>query len=209
MTPESYRTVRGEGRGEYEEKKSRFLALVRPVQTEEEAKKLLSEVRALHPDARHHVYAYLTDFSSVQRMSDDGEPQGTGGIQLMEPMQRKGYTNLCLVVTRYFGGTLLGAGPLARAYSKAARLALEAAGEAEYRLQARYAFSVPYALQKRAEYELFRLGAVLEAPSYGEEVTLTFTVLLEEKEKIESFCIDLTAGKGCARLISEDYRPMQ
>lgn len=208
MTPESYRTVRGEGRGEYEEKKSRFLALVRPVQTESEAREMLDEVRSAHPDARHHVYAYLTDFSSVQRMSDDGEPQGTGGIQLMEPMQRKGYTNLCLVVTRYFGGTLLGAGPLARAYSKAARLALDAAGEAEYRLQAHYAFRVPYATQKRAEYELARAGAVLSVPEYGEEVTLSFSVLPEEQEKLETLCRDLTAGKSEATLLSTDFRPM-
>ena len=193
MTPESYRTVRGEGKGEYEEKKSRFLALVRPVASEREAKEMLSLVRAEHPDARHHVFAYLTDFSAVQRMSDDGEPQGTGGIQLMEPIQRKGYTNLCLVVTRYFGGTLLGAGPLARAYSKAARLALEDAGEAEYRLQARYRFSVPYSLQKRAEYELQKKGVLLEASEFGEQVTLTFTVLLEQKEEIERFCFDLSS----------------
>ncbi len=208
MTPDSYRTVRGEGRGEYEEKKSRFLALVRPVETEAEARAMLDEVRSAHPDARHHVYAYLTDFSAVQRMSDDGEPQGTGGIQLMEPMQRKGYTNLCLVVTRYFGGTLLGAGPLARAYSKAARLALEAAGEAEYRLQARYRLSVPYHLQKRAEYELARAGAVMEPAAYGEEVTLTFTVLLEERDAIEVFCTELTAGKCRAEFLSQSWRPM-
>lgn len=209
MRPESYRTVRTEGRGEYEEKKSRFLALVRPVATEEEAREMLADVRAAHPDARHHVFAYLTDFSSVQRMSDDGEPQGTGGTQLMEPMQRKGYTNLCLVVTRYFGGTLLGAGPLARAYGKAARLALEDAGEAEYRLQARYEYRVPYALQKRAEYELAKKGALLAPPEFGEDVRLTFTVLLEEKEEIERFCFDLSAGKSHAVLLDESFRPMQ
>ncbi|MBR6530788.1 MAG: YigZ family protein [Clostridia bacterium] len=205
---ESYITVRGEGRGEYEEKKSRFLAVVRPVATEGEAKAMLEEVRAAHPDARHNVYAYLTDFSAVQRMSDDGEPQGTGGVQLMEPVQRKGYTNLCIVVTRYFGGTLLGAGPLARAYGKAARLALEDAGEAQYRLQARYEFRVPYALQKRAEFELNKKGALMEAPKFGEDVTLTFTVLLEEKEEIERFCIDLSAGRSCAVLVDESFRPV-
>ena len=195
MMPDSYRTVRTEGYGEYEEKRSRFLAVVRPAATEAEAKALIEEMRASHPDARHHVYAYLAEFSAVQRMSDDGEPQGTGGVQLMEPMQRLGYTNLCLVVTRYFGGTLLGAGPLARAYGKAARLALENAGEAEYRRLSRFSLTLPYAEQKRIEAELKKQGAVLSSPQYGEAVTLFFTVRAEDREAVLRRVTDLTAGK--------------
>lgn len=208
MTPESYRTVRTEGHGEYEEKRSRFLACVRPTATEAEARALLEQMRAEHPTARHHVYAYLTDFSSVQRMSDDGEPQGTGGIQLMEPLQRMGYTNVCLVVTRYFGGTLLGAGPLARAYSKAARLALADGGEAEYRKQATFSLVVPYSEQRRIEYELSRFGARLCGCEYAEGVTLQFSVLLSERAQAETLCRELTGGKSVPSLVSEQYRPI-
>lgn len=122
-----YTTIAAEAADEFVERRSRFIGAVRPVTTEEEALAFINEKRAAHWDASHNVYAYLLREGQIQRYSDDGEPQGTAGVPVLEVLRKEGLTDIAVVVTRYFGGVLLGAGGLVRAYSHGAKLAVEAA----------------------------------------------------------------------------------
>lgn len=125
---EEYVTVAGEARDEFVERRSRFIGHIVPVETEEEAMAFVARLKTEFWDATHNVYAYrLRD--GAQRFSDDGEPQGTAGIPVLEVLRKEGLTDAAVVVTRYFGGVLLGAGGLVRAYSHGAKLAVDAAGK--------------------------------------------------------------------------------
>ncbi|MBQ7726583.1 MAG: YigZ family protein, partial [Clostridia bacterium] len=124
---EEYITVSGQSTGEYSEKHSRFLAALFPCETEEQAAEILSQIRSERWDARHHCYAYCVNGGAVKRFSDDGEPHGTAGKPILEVVEAGGFTNVLLVVTRYFGGVLLGTGGLVRAYTAAAKEAVAAA----------------------------------------------------------------------------------
>ena len=127
MEEGSYLTLGGQGEIEYVERRSRFLAHARPVTTEEEALAFLEQIRSKYWDASHNVYAYSLREGQIRRFSDDGEPQGTSGMPTLEVLTKSGITDAIIVVTRYFGGVLLGAGGLVRAYSHAARMAVDAA----------------------------------------------------------------------------------
>ena len=124
---EDYRTIRGTAIGEYEEKKSRFIAQLSFADSEEAAVAFLEKVRAENRTARHNVYAYVLREGNVSRYSDDGEPQGTGGVPVLDVINKSGLTDVCVVVTRYFGGILLGASGLTRAYSQGCSMAVNAA----------------------------------------------------------------------------------
>ena len=123
-----YKTVKQSASDEFTEKRSRFIGYVRPVKTAEEANAFIAEIQKKHWDAKHNVYAYILRDGNVKRYSDDGEPQGTAGVPTLDVLEKSGVTDVAVVVTRYFGGILLGGGGLVRAYSHAAHLAL-AAGE--------------------------------------------------------------------------------
>ena len=119
---EQYKTVLEQGQQEIVEKKSRFIATVRPVKTEEEAKSFIEEIKKIYWNATHNVFAYqIGERNEIQRFSDDGEPQGTAGMPVLDVLQREDIKNTAIVVTRYFGGTLLGTGGLVRAYGKSAK----------------------------------------------------------------------------------------
>lgn len=125
---ESYITLAKEAKAEIVEKRSRFIATVRPVETEEDALAFLNQLRQDYWDATHNVYAYILEENQLTRYSDDGEPGGTAGMPVLDILRREKLSNLIVVVTRYFGGTLLGTGGLVHAYSKAAKAGIEAAG---------------------------------------------------------------------------------
>lgn len=122
-----YVTIADYATDEFVERKSRFIGHIAPAKTEEEALAFLARIRAENREARHNVFAYILRESGIKRMSDDGEPQGTGGVPVLEVLEREGLTDVCVVVTRYFGGVLLGTGGLVRAYSHGAKLAVDAA----------------------------------------------------------------------------------
>lgn len=124
---EGYRTVRAPARDEFIERKSRFIGHIAPVQTEEAAVEFINSIRAQHREATHNVYAYILRRDQLSRFSDDGEPQGTAGRPVLEVVQREGLVDVAVVVTRYFGGILLGAGGLVRAYAQGAKTAIDAA----------------------------------------------------------------------------------
>ena len=123
---QSYLTVAEEAQDEFIEKRSRFIGTIRPVTTAEQALELINSLKSTHWKANHNCYAYILREGNIQRYSDDGEPQGTAGVPMLEVLKREEITDVVVVVTRYFGGTLLGAGGLVRAYSHAAKVALDA-----------------------------------------------------------------------------------
>ena len=123
-----YFTVKCEESSEFIEKKSRFIGYIKPCKTESEAIEFVGKIKKKHSDARHNVYAYVLRENNKQRYSDDGEPQGTGGLPVLEVILKKGLTDVCVVVTRYFGGILLGTGGLTRAYSQGCKDAIEKSG---------------------------------------------------------------------------------
>ena len=179
---------------EFTEKRSRFLGHVGRVESEAEARARIEEMKKRHYDARHNCWCYRLREGGVERYSDDGEPQGTAGQPMLNVFQREEVTNVVCVVTRYFGGILLGAGGLVRAYTQSAKDALDAAGISVVRRWTQVTLTVPYSLFERVKLEAESLGGVLGEPEYAAEVTMP--VLLPE-EKVKSFTqriTEITAG---------------
>ena len=197
----------GASETELVEKRSRFLGRVWPVESEEEARARIEEIRKKHYDARHHCWCYRIREGGVERYSDDGEPQGTAGQPMLNVFQREGVTNVCCVVTRYFGGILLGAGGLTRAYSKGARDALAAAGVATMGLWARVRLSCPYPLFERVKLEIAAADGILDDMDYGADVTLTVSLPSERRETLQGRLTELSAGGLTLALMEESYRP--
>ena len=179
---------------EFVEKRSRFIGHVWPVESEEEARGYIEAMKKKYYDARHNCWCYRIREGGVERYSDDGEPQGTAGQPMLNVFQREEVTNVVCVVTRYFGGILLGAGGLVRAYTQSAKDALDAAGISVVRRWTQVTLTVPYSLFERVKLEAESLGGVLGEPEYAAEVTMP--VLLPE-EKVKSFTqriTEITAG---------------
>ena len=195
-----------EAESEFVEKRSRFIGHVWPVDSEEQAQELLRRVRKQHYDARHNCWCYLLG-GSVVRYSDDGEPQGTAGQPMLAVFQREHVTNVLCVVTRYFGGILLGAGGLTRAYSKGARDALAAAGVATMGLWARVRLSCPYPLFERVKLEIAAADGILDDMDYGADVTLTVSLPSERRETLQGRLTELSAGRLRLELSGTELRP--
>lgn len=183
----------GPGEAEITEKRSRFLARVRPCYTEADALDMLREIRKLHSDASHNVYAYKIRENGAMRYSDDGEPSGTSGMPVLDVFRKAGLGDFCCVVTRWFGGTLLGTGGLVRAYSEAAKAALDAAGVGELVTYRVFQLPCPYALADRLRYAV-ESAAIVDSTDYGELVT--FTVLSENSktEALARLVAEVTSG---------------
>ena len=178
-----YRTIKGQASAEYEEKKSVFIGSVARVSTEDEARNFINSIKASHREARHNVYAYVIGANcSIQRYSDDGEPQGTGGIPVLEVIKRNNITDIVIVVTRYFGGVLLGASGLVRAYSKAAALAVKEAGIVEKVNAVMLRIRIDYDLLGKIQYTFNKNNWQIDNTEYTDMVELSIVC---EKEKIE------------------------
>ncbi|MBQ8648268.1 MAG: YigZ family protein [Oscillospiraceae bacterium] len=170
---EDYRTLQGQGLAEYEEKRSRFIAVAEFADTEEKALAVLNRVRAENRTARHNVYAYVLREGNRTRYSDDGEPAKTAGMPVLDAIRHAGLTDCVVVVTRYFGGILLGTGGLVRAYSQAAKMALENAPSGVMRVCVRLTVTVEYPLYERVDLLLKEAGARMEEPVFTDRVTLS------------------------------------
>lgn len=194
-----YRVPRSVGEAELTEKRSRFIGQIRRVETEEEAQTILREIRAAHYDARHNVYAWLLREGGVSRCSDDGEPQGTGGMPVLEVLRREEVYNVCCVVTRYFGGILLGAGGLTRAYARAAKLALDQAGIAVMRLWTRMELNCGYSWYERVRLEVRAAGGAEEETRFESEVFIRALLPAGEAERFAASISELTAGQVIPR----------
>ena len=169
---ENYYVPFQEAETEFTEKRSRFIGHVWRVEDEETARRRIEETRKRYHDARHNCWCYLLREGNVVRYADDGEPQGTAGQPMLNVFQRRGVTNACCVVTRYFGGVLLGAGGLTRAYSKAAKDTLDASGIAEVTRRTRWEIPCPYALLEQVQREIKTCGGQVAAVDYGEAATV-------------------------------------
>lgn len=191
----SYKTIKTENSDEFVEKKSRFIGYAKPVVTEDEAIEFIKKIRAKHPDATHNVYAYKVRENNIQRYSDDGEPAGTAGIPTLDVIQKEGITDICVVVTRYFGGTLLGAGGLVRAYTKGAKIGIDAAQIVERYFCFEYTVNIDYTMLEKIKLEAASMGCIPGEIIYANDVTLTFYVPYDLKG-FEEKLIDITNGRA-------------
>ena len=203
---DSYRIPTGNGASEYVEKRSRFLGLVQPVRSEDEAREIIAACKKQHHDARHNCWCYLIG-ENIVRYSDDGEPQGTAGQPMLNVFQREGVTNVVCVVTRYFGGILLGAGGLTRAYSKGARDALCAAGYAVMGQWAVVSIPCTYAMLERVKLEVAAQNGTVDDTEYGADIRLTVSLPAERVDALQARLTELSAGSITVTVDSAEFRP--
>ncbi|MBR0277184.1 MAG: YigZ family protein [Clostridia bacterium] len=168
----NYKTVKIENSDEFVEKRSKFIGYVKPVTTEAEAVDFIKKIRAKHPDATHNVYAYKVRENNIQRYSDDGEPAGTAGIPVLDVIQKENLTDICVVVTRYFGGTLLGTGGLVRAYTKGAKIGIESATVVEKIFCFKYTVNIDYSLLEKIRSKTVDMGCIVGNIKYENDVTI-------------------------------------
>ncbi|NLP29263.1 MAG: YigZ family protein [Clostridia bacterium] len=191
-----YRTVKGQAIAEYEEKKSLFIGNVARVSSEDEARDFINSIKAEHREARHNVYAYIIGGNcSIQRYSDDGEPQGTGGIPVLEVIKRNNITDTVIVVTRYFGGVLLGASGLVRAYSKAASMAVKEVGIVEKIKAVMLKIKVDYDMLGKIQYNFSKNNWQIDNIQYADMVELSILCEKSKLEEIKKALIDITNDK--------------
>ncbi len=201
----SYKTIQNCSEIENIINKSRFIGRCFPVESEEEALAYLNDIRKKHWDARHNCYAYIIgDTGAIARFSDDGEPGGTAGMPMMDVLKNKGITNVLCVVTRYFGGILLGTGGLVRAYSGACRDAVEKAGMISVGIGTEFELKVDYNRFGSIE-SYIRTNSQVDNIEYTELITIKATVENELAEKFVSDIIDKTDGKVTPKKIGESY----
>ena len=204
---EDYRTVRGTATGEYEEKKSRFIAQLSFADSEEAAVAFLEQVRAANRTARHNVYAYRLRAGNRERYSDDGEPAKTAGTPVLETIGHAGVSDVIVVVTRYFGGILLGTGGLVRAYTAAAGGALQNAELVSMRLVVDCRLRVPYAQFEQAQRIIAAAGARPEEPVFDDAVTLLWRMPAGEEGPLCAKLTELTRGSAEVTVSAAMYAP--
>ena len=201
-----YLVPAGSGRGEYTEKRSRFIGRIWPVESEQAALEHLAAVRKEHYDARHNCFAYIIRESGTIRYGDDGEPQGTAGQPILAVLSGAGLTNACCTVTRYFGGVLLGTGGLVRAYTAAAKAALADAGIERMAQWQCVRIPCPYPLFERVKRLLEQHEAVLEDTDYGADVTLRALVRADRAAAFREALREMSAGAVSPEDAGECFR---
>ncbi|KJU70851.1 YigZ family protein [Clostridium baratii] len=201
----AYITIRDYGEDSFEEKKSEFIGYAKRVESEEEAKEFINEIKSMHKQARHNCFAYVIGENyGIQRYSDDGEPQGTAGIPILEVMKKQGVTDCAIVVTRYFGGILLGAGGLTRAYTKGASIALKAGGVVEKVEGCKVSIIIDYDLIGKIQYLCGQNNWHIEDSEYTDKVTIFIYAENEVAKVIEKEVIEATNGKAIINKSEED-----
>lgn len=208
--PKAYTTVKQEAQIEFEEKKSRFIGICLPVRDSAEAEARLERCRRDYPDATHHVYAWQTVLPERGgRYSDDGEPQGTAGMPVLDVLRKRGVDQAQILVVRYFGGTLLGAGGLVRAYSKAAALALEAAEPLPMALRRRFHIVCPYDCYDKLRYQLDKAGFYQETANFGMDAEWTAACAPGSEEQLAEILAANSAGAALMEEVGMDYAPAE
>ena len=205
---EPFNTIAGSAVGEYEEKKSRFIASVQHVETEEEALAFLSRIRSENPMARHNVYAYVLRENNRVRYSDDGEPQKTAGLPTLSVIEHRGLKDVICVVTRYFGGTLLGTGGLVRAYTKATQEAFDAAAMVTFAPCRDIVVCVAYPLYDQVQHFLSQRGVQVLSTDFASDVTLELRSRAEEADELAESLVNLTHGAADILVGDESFQPI-
>lgn len=203
-----YTTIKNEAVAEFEEKRSIFIGHAKPVKTEEEAAEFIKAKKKEFSDATHNVSGYLIKNGIIARYSDDGEPQGTAGMPVLDTIRKSGVTDACVVVTRYFGGILLGAGGLVRAYSHGAKLALEAAQIITYEQYTVLKIKCSYSDYQKIQPHFFKVGAVIDDTDFGESVTIIIAVKDEVVRGLFDKIREITSCRSVAEIVGQrfDYR---
>ena len=202
---DSYKTIRKAGSAEYIVKKSRFIASVKPVTSQDEALAFIAEISKKYWDATHNVYAYSLREGGVKRFSDDGEPQGTAGIPALDVLEKSGVTDCAVVVTRYFGGIMLGAGGLVRAYSHSASLGIGTAGIVTRAICARCEVICDYSFYGRLASLIPENGGIAEDTIYEDNVKVVFRIKKDDAASIQAKIIDASNGRFKAVITDEFY----
>lgn len=190
----NYITVSEFATDSFIEKRSEFIGYICPVSSNDEAVNFINRIKSEHRKAKHNVYAYILRKDNISRYSDDGEPQGTAGMPVLEVLKKRGLTDVCVVVTRYFGGILLGGGGLVRAYSHAASLACDAAHIMDMRLCHRLKISADYGMYGKISYLLPAFDTITVSSDFGSDVTLEILVLSEKLEELRKELTEVTNG---------------
>ena len=190
-----YTTVKQQAEYSLVEKKSEFIGYCAPVRTEPEAVAFVESIRKKHSGARHNVFAYLLRGNSISRYSDDGEPHGTAGVPVLDVIRKAGVVDCCVVVTRYFGGILLGTGGLLRAYTAAASGALESAGVAKVGLFDILECTMSYADYQKLIPLVASRGGSVDDSTFADEVVLRVSVLAESSQALAAAIVDCTNGR--------------
>ena len=193
----NYRSVHKEGRDEIIINKSKFIGTSCPVESEEEALEFIDRIKNEFKDATHNVYAYVIGRNSnIQRFSDDGEPSGTAGMPVLNVIKQENLQNTAVVVTRYFGGVLLGAGGLVRAYTKGAKIAIESGILVDKNLFYNVSFKIDYTLLGKMENELLKNNFIVVDKVYEEQVEIKLIVESQRLDHIEELTAEITGGKA-------------
>lgn len=202
---ESYITVLQHSSFEYEDRKSVFIGEALPVSTEEEALAFIESVKKRYPDARHHVYAYVLRENSIMRFTDDREPQGTAGMPVLDVIRKNGLTDIVVVVTRYFGGTLLGTGGLVRAYTAAAIGAIEEAVIIKYDIYVTLSIEASYSDYQKFAPIFAECGYRSEDVRYTDKVVLSGSVSKSNLENMQDKLVQATSGRVKIEIIDEKF----
>lgn len=202
---QEYKTVEKEASDFFIEKKSKFIGYAKPVKTQEDALEFISKIKSKHWDATHNVYAYVLRENNIQRYSDDGEPSGTAGVPVLDVMLKESLVDVCVVVTRYFGGTLLGAGGLVRAYSHTSKIALEAAEIITMAQCSVMSAEVDYSFYDRLNILLSDFSAVILNTSFSDKVCVEFSVKENIVDLLNAKLIDVSNGKYALKFLRSEF----
>lgn len=201
----SYVTIRDFGEDRFIEKKSEFIGYAKRCETEEEAKAFVQEIKDMHKQATHNCWAYtIGEKMNIQRYSDDGEPQGTAGIPILEVLKKSNVTDCAIVVTRYYGGILLGAGGLTRAYTKGASIALKSGGVVEKVKGLNLIIKLDYDLLGKVQYTCIQNNWYIENTEYTDKVVVNILVEIDKAQEIENEMTKISNGKIVMERIEED-----
>lgn len=205
MSVMEYKTVKQEASDEFVEKRSRFIGHIKPVVTEEEAIAFVEKIRKKYWDATHNVYAYILQEGQIKRYSDDNEPKGTAGIPTLDVLQKENLTDCVVVVTRYFGGILLGAGGLVRAYSHGAKIAVDAGKRIRMRLRSLLTVTCDYGFYGKLSTLIPQMEGIIEDTLFTENVTVLFSLPLEGMEPFQDKLTDVSNGSFTAQVTGQKY----
>lgn len=193
------------GEDRFEEKRSKFTGRLWRVETPDEAVAKVKEMRETHWDAAHNCWAYILREGNIMRYSDDGEPQGTAGMPILDVLRHENLVNVCCVVTRYFGGILLGTGGLVRAYTQGAQIAVQAAGVMQMSMFSVVLIACPYNLYEIVQHLLPDFDCAVEETDYGADVTLTCSLPAGGEEALNRALADTTAGQVYAEVVETKF----
>ncbi len=203
-----YVTIEKEASAEFEERRSTFIGYAKPIRSADEALEFIKKIKKENADATHNVFAYTLEDGRIAKYSDDGEPQGTAGMPVLDTIRKSGADGVCVVVTRYFGGILLGAGGLVRAYAHAAKIALDAANIITYEKYEVFSLKCGYSEYQKFLPLLASQNAVIDDTVFEAEVSVTYAVKVGVSETLEPKISEMSFGKCRSVKVGErfDYR---